>query len=94
MQISSGPNDTSWWDKLITGLPQKPVPPPPTQQAPALQPPAVDENAWAKSVEQKKLKELTVHDLGLIVFNESQSYADRLARRERKARTQKSWRTA
>lgn len=67
----NGQNDTSWWDKLIGGLSQKQAEPPPSPQ-----PPKVDQGAWGKSVEQKKLKDLTVHDVGLIVFNESQSYSD------------------
>ena len=68
----NGQNDTSWWDKLIGGASQKEVPPPPSPQ-----PPKVNQGAWEESVEQKKLKDLTVHDVGLIVFNESQSYSDR-----------------
>ena len=30
-----------------------------------------------RSIEQKKLKHLTVHDVGLVVFNETHSYSDR-----------------
>lgn len=77
MQTSGGPNDTSWWDELIAGLSSKRMPSPPTQQAPALQPPTVDQGIWAESVEQAKVNALTVHDVGLIVFNESRSYSDR-----------------
>jgi hypothetical protein len=47
-----------------------------TPAPPSPKPPAVDKSAWEKSVEQKKLKHLTVHDLGLIVFNETQSFTD------------------
>jgi hypothetical protein len=53
---------------------QSQVPPPPTPQ-----PPPVDQSAWEKSVEQAKISDPlgSVHDLGLIVFNETQSYSDR-----------------
>jgi hypothetical protein len=38
----------------------------------------VDEGAWAENVERARISpQLTVHQLGLIVFNESQSYSDR-----------------
>jgi hypothetical protein len=68
------PDDTSWWDDLIAGLSQKQAPPPPPPQ-----PPPVDQSAWEKSVEQARISDNlgTVHDLGLIVFNESQSYSNR-----------------
>jgi len=45
---------------------------------PAPQPPPVDQSAWGKSVDQARISDhLTVRDLGLIVFNETQSYSDR-----------------
>jgi hypothetical protein len=66
--------DTSWWDRLITAISGTPLPPPPPTPAP----PKVDETAWAKSVEQAHVSDQTnVHDLGLIVFNETQSFTDR-----------------
>src|SRR5690242_6235075 len=43
MQSPNPPDDTSWWDELIGGLTQKPMPPPPTPQ-----PPPVDQSAWEK----------------------------------------------
>ena len=50
------------------------VPPPP----PSPPPPKVDESAWAKSVERARISDqLRVHDIGLIVFGETQSYSDR-----------------
>jgi hypothetical protein len=74
METSNGADDTSWWDNLINGLTQKQSPPPP-----APQPPPVDQSAWDSSVEQAKVSDAlgAVHDLGLIVFNETQSYSDR-----------------
>lgn len=74
METPSGSDDTSWWDDLIAGLSQKQPPPPP-----APQPPPLDQSAWDKSVEQAKISDSlgTVHDLGLMVFNETQSYSDR-----------------
>jgi len=73
MAIQSVPNDTSWWDRLIAGLSRKPVPPPPRPI-----PPKVDETAWAKNVERARISpQLTVRDLGLIIFNETQSNSDR-----------------
>lgn len=39
----------------------------------------MDQSAWGKSVEQAKISDSlgTVSDLGLIIFNETQSYSDR-----------------
>jgi hypothetical protein len=38
----------------------------------------VDETAWAKSVERARVSnQMRVHDLGLIVVNETQSFTDR-----------------
>ena len=49
-------------------------PPPPKSPVP----PKADQSAWEKSVERAKISDhLTVRDLGLIVFNETQSYSDR-----------------
>src|SRR5579864_4563248 len=74
MQTPNSPDDTSWRDDLIGGLTQKQPPPPP-----APQPPSVDQSAWEKSVEQAKVSDSlgSVHDLGLIIFNETRSYTDR-----------------
>jgi hypothetical protein len=72
MQTPNAPDDTSWWDELIAGLSRKQVPPPPTPP-----PPPVDQSAWEKSVEQAHVKDdLTVHDVGLSVFGETQSLSD------------------
>lgn len=73
MAFQSTSNDTSWWDRLIAGLSRTQVPPPPRPT-----PPKVDESAWAKNVERARISPpLNVHDLGLIVFGETQSYSDR-----------------
>jgi len=70
--MQNAPDDTSWWDDLINGLTQKQVPPPP-----ALQPPKVNEDALERSVDQSSIRTLTPHEVGLIVFNETQSFSDR-----------------
>jgi hypothetical protein len=60
----------SWTDRALDRIrPQPPAPPRPT-------PPAVDRTAWEKSVGAHKLNTLTVHDVGLIVFNETQSFTN------------------
>jgi hypothetical protein len=70
--MQNGTDDTSWWDDLIAGLTQKQVPPPP-----APQPPPVDQSAWGKSVGQAHVTDdMTVHDVGLSVFGETQSLSD------------------
>jgi hypothetical protein len=72
MQKLNTSDDTSWWDELINGLSQKQAAPPP-------QPPPVNQAAWEKSVEQAKISDSlgTVHDLGLRIFGETQSFLDR-----------------
>jgi len=72
--MQNASEDTSWWDKLISAIkPQQTSPPP------APQPPPVNQSAWEKSIEQAKMSDSlgTVHDLGLRIFNETQSYSDR-----------------
>jgi hypothetical protein len=72
MAMPDTQGDTSWWDDLIGGLSQKQVSPPTPPQ-----PPAVDQNAWDKSVEQARVRDdLTVHDVGLSVFGETQSLSE------------------
>lgn len=72
MEIPDARDDTSWWDDLIAGLSQKEVPSPPTPK-----PPPVNQSAWEKSVEQADVTDdLTVHDVGLSVFGETQSLSD------------------
>jgi hypothetical protein len=55
-------------DKLAGPLPPQP-------QRPT--PPAVDQRALERSVDRSKVRTLTVHDVGLIVFNETQSSSGR-----------------
>lgn len=73
--MQAGPDDTSWWDELISAV--KPQQTPGQLPTPAaLQPPPVDQTAWDKSVEQAKVPDGTVHDVGLRIFQETKSYSD------------------
>jgi len=58
---------TSWLDRTLDKI--KPQPSPPRSPSP----PPVDRTNWEHSVEAHKINTLTVHDVGLIVFNETQS---------------------
>jgi|GraSoi2013_115cm_1033766.scaffolds.fasta_scaffold45995_1 hypothetical protein len=60
METPNGTDDTSWWDELVNAVKPQQVPPPPTPQ-----PPPVDQSAWEKSVEQVKVQDETVHEVGL-----------------------------
>ncbi len=60
----------SWLARVIDRIKPQPAPP----ESPA--PPPVDQTAWEQSVEAHKVDTLTVHDVGLIVFNEMQSFTD------------------
>ena len=64
-------HEPSWLDRALDKI--KPVPEPP--RAPS--PPAVDRTQWEHSVDAHKVNTLTVHDVGLIVFNETRSFTDR-----------------
>ena len=66
-----GPDDTSWWDHMIDRLEGK-ISAPPTQPLP----PKVNEEALQKSVDNSRVNDLTVHQIGLILFNETQSLSD------------------
>ena len=61
----------SWLGRLADRISPQPTDPP----LPA--PPKLDQTAWEKSVDSHKVNTLTVHDVGLIVFNETQSFTDR-----------------
>lgn len=59
----------SWTDRLLDHLsPQPSAPEPPA--------PPVDQTQWEKSVDAHKVNTLTIHDIGLIVFQETQSVTD------------------
>ena len=60
----------SWSDRALDRI--KPQPPAPARPTP----PAVDQTAWEKSVGAHKVNTLTIHDVGLIVFGETQSGTD------------------
>ena len=66
----SGTRGESWLGRVADRI--KPQPPAPAAPAP----PPMDQMQWEKSVDAHKVNKLTVHDIGLIVFNESQSVTD------------------
>ncbi len=67
---NSTPQSKSWSDRALDRVKlQPPAPPRPT-------PPAVDQTDWEKSVGAHKINTLTVHDVGLIVLNETQSFTN------------------
>jgi hypothetical protein len=73
MNFVTAPNARreSWLDRVIDRIkPQPSLPDPPA-------PPPVDQTQWERSADAHKLDTLTVHDVGLIVFNETQSFTDR-----------------
>ena len=67
----SGGGRESWLNRVIDRF--KPQPSAPERPAP----PLVDQTQWERSVDAHKVNRLTVHEVGLIVFGETQSYADR-----------------
>jgi hypothetical protein len=60
----------SWLERVLDRI----APPPPAPASPAR--PPVDQTAWEQSVDHHKVNTLTVHDVGLIVFNETRSFSD------------------
>jgi hypothetical protein len=64
---NSGARSESWLDRVVDRI--KPQPPAPKSPAP----PPVDQTQWEHSVDAHKVNTLTVHDVGLIVFGETQS---------------------
>jgi hypothetical protein len=66
----AGTRSESWVDRVVDRI--KPQPPDPKSPTP----PPVDQTEWERSVDSHKVNTLTVHDVGLIVFNETESYAD------------------
>lgn len=64
------PQERSLTDRALDRIsPQPPAPPRPA-------PPAVNKSAWEESVDKHKLNTLTVRQVGLIVFNETQPFTD------------------
>lgn len=61
---------TSWQERALDRIKPQPAQP----HAPT--PPPVDKAQWEHSVESHRVNKLTVRDIGLIVFNEMQSYKD------------------
>src|ERR1700719_54316 len=66
----AGARTESWLDRVIDRI----KPQPSTPGSPA--PPPVDQTEWERPVDTHKLNTLTVHGIGLIVFNETQSFTD------------------
>jgi len=64
---NSNMHGESWLNRVIDRIMPQPAPP----ESPA--PPSVNQTAWEHSVDTHKVNTLTVHDVGLIVFNETQS---------------------
>jgi hypothetical protein len=60
----------SWLDRVLDRI--KPQPSAPESPAP----PAVDQTQWERSVDSHEVNTLTIHDVGLIVFNEMQAYGN------------------
>jgi hypothetical protein len=66
----AGARSESWLDRVVDRI--KPQPSAPKSPSP----PPVDQTQWGRSVDAHKVNTLTVHDIGLIVFNETQSFTD------------------
>jgi len=67
---SANEHGHSWVDRALDRIKPQARPP----QSPT--PPPVDKTQWEHSVEAHKVNTLTVHHIGLIVFNETQSFTD------------------
>jgi hypothetical protein len=66
----SAAHGESWFNRALDRIkPQPSAPKTPTT-------PPVDQTRWEKSVDAHKVNTLTVRNVGLIVFNETQSYTD------------------
>lgn len=70
LNTNSNSQGETWLDRVIDKIKPQPAPP----KSPA--PPPVDQTAWEQSVDAHKVNTLTVHDVGLIVLNEMQSFTD------------------
>jgi hypothetical protein len=60
----------AWLDRVVDRI----KPQPPTPKSPA--PPPVDQAEWERSVDAHKVNTLIIHDVGLIVFNETQPFTN------------------
>ena len=67
-------NSNSQGESMLDRAIDRIEPQPPAPKSPA--PPPVDQTQWEQSVNGHKVNKLTVRDVGLIVFNEMQSYKD------------------
>lgn len=70
MQTNPSSQGESWLNRALDRIKPQPAEP----ESPA--PPPVDQTQWEKSVDSQKVNTLTVKDVGLIVFNETQSFTD------------------
>ena len=75
--LNNAPKGRSLFSRIASGVADRLVHQPPSPPSP--HPPGVNKSAWARNVEQKRISPHlgTVHDLGLIVFGETQSYSER-----------------
>jgi hypothetical protein len=67
MQLKPTSQGKSWLDRIADRISPQPAEPG------SPEPPRVDQTQWEKAVDSHKLNTLTVHDVGLIVFGETQS---------------------
>jgi hypothetical protein len=69
--MNNAPKSRSLFGRIADRLVHQPAPPPPPR------PPGVDQSAWARNVEQAQvIHGLTVRQVGLSVFGETQSLSD------------------
>ena len=67
---ASGARSESWLDRAVDRI----APQPSAPESP--KPPAMDQTQWDHSVDAHKVNKLTVKEVGLIVFNKTQSFTD------------------
>jgi hypothetical protein len=73
--VENPPKSRSLFSRAASGIADRlshPAPLPPSPRAPG-----VDQSAWARNVEQKRISpDMTIHDVGLSVFGETRSFSD------------------